>query len=242
MTVIPDTHEYVVGWRTFDIHSVIKPKNLTMSVVFSDMDYLSADPVEIQRSVFLASPYGRRQRYFSRWPAKYPMVATCGNLDSNDLQDWDNNKFSYFPSHLETEFDLYKEQGFYNTHINGNKTEHTTPARNCSCGIYAVRLETGEGQYTLISYCNSDLNSSRIFGTVAMWGRVLRYKNGYRAQYAYPLQLFTFSKTLHSSYEKLLKEIYGVDLQHLYLSSFHRFLNEVKRDAKEQGVWKEKYL
>lgn len=55
---------------------------------------------------------------------------------------------------------------------------HEAPWQTCSCGIWAVRdRETAEGV------------GPEVIGSVYLWGRVLEFEKGYRAQYAYPKEL-----------------------------------------------------
>lgn len=48
------------------------------------------------------------------------------------------------------------------------------PAKRCLCGIYALKNP-------LDAY---------LYGKVALWGRIIEHKDGYRAQYAYPVELY----------------------------------------------------
>lgn len=65
-------------------------------------------------------------------------------------------------------------------HVGGR---HTVPDPACSCGIYAFKTQ-------------QDLENSEyaqhgsVRGRVALWGRVLECEHGYRAQRAYPVQLW----------------------------------------------------
>jgi len=62
---------------------------------------------------------------------------------------------------------------------------HFAPSLDCSCGIYAHNLEHPD---TSISLPN--MGSGTAWGLVALWGEIIVYSKGYRAQYAYPLKLF----------------------------------------------------
>jgi hypothetical protein len=58
-----------------------------------------------------------------------------------------------------------------------NKPAHTSPQEDCTCGIYAVKLR-------------EDLfDGFSIYGEVYLWGKVIEYTHGYRAEYAYPKSL-----------------------------------------------------
>jgi hypothetical protein len=58
------------------------------------------------------------------------------------------------------------------------------PEEGCTCGIYALR-----GRSSLVS--SPYANSADAIGAVSLWGKVIPGQDGFRAQYAYPLQLFT---------------------------------------------------
>lgn len=54
------------------------------------------------------------------------------------------------------------------------------PSRECSCGVYAVRRRDDLG---------GEPSPPLVIGMVALWGRVLEYECGYRAERAYPAGL-----------------------------------------------------
>jgi hypothetical protein len=59
---------------------------------------------------------------------------------------------------------------------------HSTPQADCSCGIYAFKTRQDlEG---------SEYGHMPVYGRVALWGRVIEHEHGYRAQRAYPTQLW----------------------------------------------------
>lgn len=59
---------------------------------------------------------------------------------------------------------------------------HRPPARDCSCGIYALK--------SLLLLKRSAYFSEDCFGQVSLWGRVLEAEDGYRAEFAYPKNLY----------------------------------------------------
>lgn len=71
------------------------------------------------------------------------------------------------------------------------------PDRNCSCGIYAHKDK-------MAGYHPSPPN--RAWGKVALWGRVIEHERGYRAEYAYPVELNCADAKL----AKQLAKAYGV--------------------------------
>jgi hypothetical protein len=57
------------------------------------------------------------------------------------------------------------------------------PSHNCSCGVHAYRWQGDDP-------ANGAFESSHLVpGIVALWGRVLEYEDGYRAEMAYPAAL-----------------------------------------------------
>ncbi len=59
--------------------------------------------------------------------------------------------------------------------------EHRAPEPDCDCGLYAER--------ELIGWKHPDGRLPSAYGTVALWGRVIEHENGWRAEYAYPLEI-----------------------------------------------------
>jgi hypothetical protein len=68
--------------------------------------------------------------------------------------------------------------------------QHHAPAFNCSCGIWSFKeldgLVEAIGGYSEI----------KVLGKVSLWGRVIETENGYRAQYAYPSELWLLDDSL----------------------------------------------
>lgn len=56
---------------------------------------------------------------------------------------------------------------------------HKTPQEHCNCGYYAAsdfrNIMKGSGKYAAV-------------GRVAMWGKIIQYTKGWRAEYAYPIE------------------------------------------------------
>jgi hypothetical protein len=64
---------------------------------------------------------------------------------------------------------------------------HASPEPECDCGIYATTLAR------LGQYVNEGLPAdvvACVIGRVSLWGTVLECERGYRASYAYPLELY----------------------------------------------------
>lgn len=79
-----------------------------------------------------------------------------------------------------------------NRHSNGlyfgeaPKPTHTHgPYDGCSCGFYAAKL-LAKAQWPSANYA---------YGRVAMWGKVIEHEGGYRAEYAYPVEVILVAKS-----------------------------------------------
>lgn len=63
------------------------------------------------------------------------------------------------------------------------------PVWGCTCGYYACHPKTFLAYLREAQLCLR-VGERIIIGTVALWGRVVTHQEGYRAQYAYPIQCF----------------------------------------------------
>lgn len=80
---------------------------------------------------------------------------------------------------------------------------HFAPGWDCSCGIWAFKdLDR------LVAALGSQYGGVRVIGTVSLWGRVIETVNGYRAQYAYPAELWLLDDSLEE-----LGRIYDVPVR-----------------------------
>jgi hypothetical protein len=80
------------------------------------------------------------------------------------------------------------------------------PGEHCSCGFYSAKslkhlLSMGYHQYT------ADGPSFTVVGKIGCWGKIVEGTQGWRAQYAYPIELlvpyeagFDFAKRLRDTY------------------------------------------
>lgn len=81
------------------------------------------------------------------------------------------------------------------------KHNHCAPRMDCSCGVWAFQsLE--KLIEALKSYCPVAI------GKVSLWGRVIETEHGFRAQYAYPAELWLLDESLEQ-----LGFIYGVPVR-----------------------------
>lgn len=68
---------------------------------------------------------------------------------------------------------------------------HIAPAFSCSCGIWAFKdLDR------LVAAIGGGYSTIKVLGMVSLWGRVIETENGYRAQYAYPSELWLLDDSL----------------------------------------------
>ena len=65
--------------------------------------------------------------------------------------------------------------------------EHGRPVPDCGCGIYAVTTREAAAQWA--EWAQSALPHPIVLGRVQLWGRILPYSAGYRAELAYPYDL-----------------------------------------------------
>ena len=68
------------------------------------------------------------------------------------------------------------------------ETAHVAPQENCRCGIYAL-----EDPAELAFLRRHGAGRGLVFGSVKMWGKVIRGSHGARAQYAYPSRFYVSS-------------------------------------------------
>lgn len=84
--------------------------------------------------------------------------------------------------------------------------DHLAPDPACKCGFYAHKSK----EENLFEF--GRLQSA--FGKVALWGRVVECGNGYRAQFMYPLRLWTYDVEHGPNdimpYTAYLSDLYGV--------------------------------
>jgi len=73
--------------------------------------------------------------------------------------------------------------------------DHDAPQANCTCGIYAVK--------TLHHFRSAGYERFGIYGEVYLWGTVVEHELGWRAQSAYPKNLFLSPDTLPFSLSEI---------------------------------------
>lgn len=98
----------------------------------------------------------------------------------------------------------------------GQVQQHLPPEPGCSCGIYAVKNGSEFHPHMLrsnIVWRGSAESVPWVVGKVALWGRVLEFTDGFRAQYAYPYVLW--SAGLTAGERIALGDAYGVEVYEL---------------------------
>jgi hypothetical protein len=72
----------------------------------------------------------------------------------------------------------------------GSNPKHDSPYQNCHCGIYAFK----EASSLDFEPLGVDLWDVEIgWGIVDLWGRVIEHEHGWRAEFAYPRELWLFN-------------------------------------------------
>jgi hypothetical protein len=76
-----------------------------------------------------------------------------------------------------------------NSVLLGRNRDHRAPERTCTCGIYAAREPAAV--WTYLRGRDEHDTVARVLGRVRLWGRVVEHEAGWRAQFAYPLEVYT---------------------------------------------------
>jgi hypothetical protein len=83
---------------------------------------------------------------------------------------------------------------------------HAAPHWGCECGVYAFKhREAAE----LLAREKVD-GGTLVLGRVSLWGRVIESELGYRAEFAYPYDLFLLGGTDEEAHS--LRRAYAVDV------------------------------
>ena len=88
---------------------------------------------------------------------------------------------------------------------------HVAPADGCTCGIYAAREPAAA--WTYLRGRDEPHTVARVIGRVMLWGRVVEHEDGWRAERAYPLDVYTGDRGLQRRLEWLL-DAPRTDLRH----------------------------
>ena len=86
--------------------------------------------------------------------------------------------------------------------VDGNHKGCPDVAQSCKCGIHAAEtIEAALKRSNMVSH---------IVGRVALWGTVVECETGYRAEYAYPLELWLPYERKHPGTAAAIEAAYGV--------------------------------
>jgi hypothetical protein len=102
------------------------------------------------------------------------------------------------------------------------RRKHVTPEFDCTCGVYAGRQELVPHYWQESA---GRWSKARVFGRVALWGKVVECERGWRATRAYPSRIYVPADTRLGSADEVeiaaqLTE-YGVPVELLPLPSVH---------------------
>jgi hypothetical protein len=81
-------------------------------------------------------------------------------------------------------------------------TPHAAPSPECMCGIHAAREPSTV--WTYLRGRDDPGTVTRVLGRVALWGKIVEHEHGWRAQYAYPLDVYTGDRELRIRLSSLL--------------------------------------
>lgn len=170
MSVVPDFIDVQQGWRTWKI------ANGRLDSVSFRTTWEPGEPIAATCKV-------------SSKPKAWQAVPMADAVESGELmaQDW-----------KEKAYDEDDGAGvprpprvvlpFTNAYIYAEEPPHQSPSESCKCGIYAAHTPdqcAGYGKYVL--------------GRVNLWGTVIPGEKGYRAEFAYPSELFVLTEPIEES-------------------------------------------
>lgn len=82
---------------------------------------------------------------------------------------------------------VYGDRWPERTAFSAECSEHGLPTPACGCGIYAVTTREAAAEWA--RWAQSALPHPIVVGRVQLWGHILPYSAGYRAELAYPYDL-----------------------------------------------------
>jgi hypothetical protein len=89
-----------------------------------------------------------------------------------------------------------------NTLLLSAPASHRVPGAGCTCGIYAAREPAGA--WTYLRGRDEAHTVARVIGRVMLWGRVVEHEDGWRAERACPLDVYTGERELQARLGSLL--------------------------------------
>ncbi|MBU6232237.1 hypothetical protein KGP36_06405 [Patescibacteria group bacterium] len=98
---------------------------------------------------------------------------------------------------------------------------HKSPVEDCTCGIYGTIDFFEAADWLDWNKRNTHLELQTVIGLVKFWGNVIEYDSGFKAQYAYPSEIWIppnswYKAGTMKSTERMAREIqmaYGIPAQ-----------------------------
>jgi len=112
-----------------------------------------------------------------------------------------------------------------------------TPGQDCTCGFYSAKNLDHLRSMSYVSY-NGDKGMVAVVGRLACWGKVIEGTQGWRSEFAYPVELYVPFEAHNLA--KALGEAYGIPVQLLNLldskayPAGYELVNE-KKDGDDDG-------
>lgn len=99
-------------------------------------------------------------------------------------------------------------------------TDHKCPSWEHRCGVHAVKDADKVSKWGAVRVHHSS-EKVTVIGEIEMWGRVLEYEEGFRAEWAYPLKLYVPSR---------LPDVFELSSEQLAEKLWETYLTEVVVD------------
>lgn len=116
---------------------------------------------------------------------------------------------------------------------------HPAPDEGCRCGVYGsldpdhLRSYVQEMRWNPRPHGRMTVIMPRVFGLVSLWGTIVEYTKGYRAQFAYPAHLY-LPCLMHEYADKL--DVYGVPVTCVDEECGFEALRAVMRAARREAA------
>ncbi|CAB4197689.1 hypothetical protein UFOVP1313_26 [uncultured Caudovirales phage] len=95
-----------------------------------------------------------------------------------------------------------------------DKCGHETPGENCACGFYSAKNLDHLRSMSYHRY-DGEFGTTAVVGRLACWGKVIEGTQGWRSEFAYPVELFVPFES--HKIAKAIGETYGVPVRLLNL-------------------------
>lgn len=188
-TAIPDGITLIVGWRAWRVHE----DGIGSINTRPDMRWPVGEPLEAECFHTGSGMVGLRS-----------LVATSVPMMTSTAITYPPPAATYTDPHNE----VLNDEALWQL-MRGEDPERTVPAKDCTCGIYAVKVINEEVlQYAKsrdYSYTITKSLLGNVLGRVAMWGRTVMHETGWRGQYAYPQAFY-----VQNEEQRPILERYGV--------------------------------